>query len=98
MTLGRVGCFLAFVALLSVLAIFFFPAMQGPYSVVNGPVTALLSARAAAGVRTAIVQARLYALNVWFCAAFVATSWAFLVLISLWDSRFLPERASVLRC
>jgi hypothetical protein len=47
------------VALLCVLTIFFFPAMQGPYSVVHGPVTALLSARAADGLRMTIVQAGL---------------------------------------
>ena len=39
------------------LGIFFFPAMQGPYSVVHGPVTALLAARAASGLRVAIVRA-----------------------------------------
>jgi len=59
MTLGRIGCALAIVSVLCVLTVFFFPAMQGPYSVVHGPVTALLSVRAAAGVRTAIVRAGL---------------------------------------
>jgi hypothetical protein len=44
-------------AVLSVLAIFFFPSMQGPYSVVHGPVTALLSLRAATMVRNAMVRA-----------------------------------------
>lgn len=47
------------VTVLCVLTIFFFPAMQGPYSVVHGPVTALLSARAADGLRVTIVQAGL---------------------------------------
>lgn len=59
MTPGRMGCALAVVAVICVLAVFFFPAMEGPYSVVHGPVTALLSARAAAGVRIAIVRAGL---------------------------------------
>src|SRR5579859_4790155 len=59
MTPGRIGCALAVVAVICVLAVFFFPAMEGPYSVVHGPVTALLSARAAAGVRMAIVRAGL---------------------------------------
>ncbi|MGA3212015.1 MAG: hypothetical protein ABSD20_11975 [Terriglobales bacterium] len=36
----------AIVAMLCVAAIFLFPAMQGPYSAVHGPVTALLSVRA----------------------------------------------------
>ena len=44
---GRIGCELAVLALLCVLTVYFFPAMQGPYSVVHGPATALLAARAA---------------------------------------------------
>lgn len=40
-----------------VAVVFFFPAMDGPYSAVNGPVTALQSARVAARLRVAIVQA-----------------------------------------
>jgi len=39
-----------------VLSIFFFPSLQGPYSVVHGPVTALLSFRAATMVRNAITR------------------------------------------
>jgi len=57
MSPGRIVCALAVMAVLSVLAIFFFPSMQGPYSVVHGPVTALLSLRAATMVRNAIVRA-----------------------------------------
>jgi hypothetical protein len=57
MTLGRIGFALALVAVLCVLTVFFFHAIQGPYSVVHGPVTALRSSRAAAGLRTAIVHA-----------------------------------------
>lgn len=98
MTLGRVGCFLALVAVLSVLVVFFFPAMQGPYSVVHGPVTALLSARAAAGVRTAILQAGLHVLNVRFCAAFVMTLWASGILVELLKRDPVSVRASILRC
>lgn len=59
MTFGRSGYTLAVLAVVCVLAVFFFPAGEGPYSVVNGPVTALLSARTAAGVRVAIVRAGL---------------------------------------
>jgi hypothetical protein len=57
MSTGRIVCALAVMAVLSVLAIFFFPCLQGPYSVVHGPVTALLSLRAATMVRNAIVRA-----------------------------------------
>ena len=56
MILSRIGWELAVLAVLCVAAIFFFPVMQGPYSAVNGPVTALQSARAAARLRVAIIQ------------------------------------------
>gem|GEM_PF-1777607 len=59
MSSGRIAGTLAGIAVISVLAIFLFPATQGPYSVVHGPVTALLSVRAAVGLRTAIVRAGL---------------------------------------
>lgn len=58
MDLSRIVSALAVIAAICVLTIFFFPAMQGPYSVVHGPVTALLAARAAAGLRTAIAGVR----------------------------------------
>jgi hypothetical protein len=60
MILTRVGWELAVLVILAVLCVgvvFFFPAIQGPYSAVNGPVTALQSARAAARVRVAIFLA-----------------------------------------
>jgi len=49
---------LALIAVFCVLSIFFFPAISGPYSVVHGPVTALLAARAAAGLRMSIAGVR----------------------------------------
>lgn len=57
MSPGKIVCALAVMAVLSVLAIFFFPSLQGPYSVVHGPVSALLSLRAATMMRNAIVRA-----------------------------------------
>jgi hypothetical protein len=57
------GCALAVLAVMCVLAIFFFPAGQGPYPAVHGPVTALLSIRAAAALRFRIVSAGLAALR-----------------------------------
>lgn len=54
MDLSRIVSALALIAAVCVLAIFFFPAMQGPYPAVHGPVTALLAARAAAGLRMAL--------------------------------------------
>lgn len=56
MTSGRTGPELALLALVCVLTIFLFPAMQGPYSAVHGPVSALQAARAAARLRVAIVH------------------------------------------
>jgi hypothetical protein len=59
MNSGRIGCELAVIAVVCVLTIFLFPAMQGPYPVVHGPVTALQAARSALRVQIAIVQAAL---------------------------------------
>jgi hypothetical protein len=50
---------LAVLAVLCVLMVFLFPAVQGPYSVVHGPATALQAARAAVRLRVAIAQAAL---------------------------------------
>lgn len=66
MTPGRVACGLALLAVFCVLGIFFFPVMDGPYSAVHGPVTALLSIRAAARLRMTIVRAGLTAIRGWF--------------------------------
>ena len=59
MVSGRHGCEIAVLTVICVLMIFFFPVMQGPYSVLHGPVTALRAARAAVHLRLAIVQAAL---------------------------------------
>jgi hypothetical protein len=59
MTSGRIASGLAVLAVVCVLAVFFFPAAQGPYSVVHGPVTVMHAARAAAGVRMAVARAGL---------------------------------------
>ncbi len=59
MTLGRIGYEAAVLAVLCVLTIFFFPAMQGPYPVVHGPVTALRAVRLASRLKVAIVEAGL---------------------------------------
>jgi len=58
MVSGRIGCEVAVVAvaILCVLVVFFFPSIQGPYSVVHGPATALLAAPASVRLLTAIVQ------------------------------------------
>ena len=57
MTPGRIACVLAVLAAVCVLATFFFPGMEGPYPAVHGPVTALLSLRAATRLRGRIRDA-----------------------------------------
>jgi hypothetical protein len=71
--------------------------MQGPYSVVNGPVTALQAIRAAARTRTLIMQAAFRSL--WNCliSPLAVLSW-----ISPPEAGFhsltLPELDTILRC
>ncbi len=67
MTPGRVLCALV---VFCVLSIFFFPGINGPYSAVHGPVTALLSFRAAARLRMAI-RAGVDAIRIYLNAALV---------------------------
>lgn len=57
MTFHRIASLLALIAVVCVLAVFFCHSIHGPYSAVHGPVTALLSVRAASGVRLTIVHA-----------------------------------------
>jgi len=53
----------AIVALICVAATFLFPAVQGPYSAVHGPVTALMSARAKLKLWLGMALAGLLLLN-----------------------------------
>lgn len=54
---GRIEYEIAFLALVCTLSIFLFPAVQGPYSAVHGPVTTLLSMRLGARLRLGILAA-----------------------------------------
>ncbi|MFZ0735339.1 MAG: hypothetical protein WAM79_23685 [Candidatus Sulfotelmatobacter sp.] len=96
-TLDRIGCGFAVVALLCVLSVFFFPAMQGPYSVVHGPVTALLAVRAAAHLRLTI-QAGLNALRLWLACALALTSWALTPIEEFRVASLSAGNGLVLRC
>jgi len=93
----RIGCEVAVLAVLSVLAIFLFPGVQGPYSVVHGPVSALQAARAAVRLRIAIVQSALSSLANAVFSAVVIISW-----MSVSNPKFQPiglsEYSSILRC
>jgi hypothetical protein len=97
MIAGRIGCELALVAVLCVLTIFLFPAMQGPYSVVNGPVTALQAIRAAARMRKLIIQAAFRSLwNSLISPLAVLSGMSFSP--ASWHSLALPELDTILRC
>lgn len=61
---GRIGCELAVAAVFCVLSIFFFPAVQGPYSATHGPVTALRAMHAAASLRLATLAAAIRVFSV----------------------------------
>jgi hypothetical protein len=94
---GRIGCELAVMAVLCVLMIFLFPAMQGPYSVVHGPATALQAARAAARLRTVIVQGAFNSLGNCLISPLVVLSWMSLSAPEF-QSIGLPEYNTILRC
>jgi len=57
--MNRLAFWLSTVSVVCVLAVFFFPSAQGPYSAVHGPVTVMHAARAAAGVRMAVARGAL---------------------------------------
>jgi hypothetical protein len=94
MVSGRIGSELAVMAVLCVLMIFLFPAMQGPYSVVNGPVTALLAARAAVRLRIAIVQGALNSVGNYLVSPLSGMSLS----PAEFQSISLPEYNTILRC
>jgi hypothetical protein len=97
MTLDRIGYGFAVLAVVCVLSVFFFPAIQGPYSVVHGPVTALLAVRAAARLRL-VIQAGLNALRLWLACSLALMPWA---MMQIEEIRFGSSSAGsclVLRC
>ncbi len=98
MTLRQIACGLAVLAVVCVLTVFFFHAMEGPYSVVHGPVTALLSARAASGLRMSIVHAGLCAFLLWFGCALLLMTRARLLVTEFLAENISPESSRILRC
>jgi hypothetical protein len=87
---------LTLVAILCIIALFLFPAVQGPYSAVHGPVTALLSIKAKLFLCLTLLSAAMHLLvrYVAICAC------AFRLRA---DGSFFPvaldsEQTSVLRC
>jgi hypothetical protein len=86
----------AVVAILCTVALFLFPAVQGPYSAVHGPVTALLSFKARVFICLALLLAAMH-----LFARYVAVC-QLVLRISL-DGPFLPlafdsKHPAVLRC
>lgn len=94
---GRIGSELSVVAVLCVLTIFLFPSIQGPYSVVHGPATALQAARAAVRLRIAIVQGAFRSLGNGLISPLVVLCWAPLSEADL-HCGALPECHTILRC
>jgi hypothetical protein len=92
---GRIGCEVAVLAVLCVAAIFFFPAIQGPYPVVHGPVTAILAARAALRLHISIMHAAL-------SSPYLISPLALLARMALSGIDFpptaTPESSAILRC
>jgi hypothetical protein len=103
MILSRIGSELAVMAVVAVLAvlcvaaIFFFPAIQGPYSAVNGPVTALQSAQGAARLRVAIIQAA-FSLISNFQVPLLVWVWSAIVLSIEPEAPSCVECITTLRC
>jgi len=97
MTHHRIDCELAVLAVLCILTIFLFPVMQGPYSAVHGPVTALQSVRSGAKLRVVIMQAALKTFGK-SLISLLGVLW----LGALSDSEFRPPRwadcDTILRC
>ena len=94
---GRIGRELVVVAVVCILTIFLFPSLRGPYSVVNGPVTALQSARYAHRLQASIAHAASSLLVTNTTSPLVILSW-----MPLPDSGFgltvLTGRDTILRC
>jgi hypothetical protein len=94
---GRIGCELSVMAVLCILTIFLFPAMQGPYSVVHGPASALLAARYAARLRTSIVHAGCRLLGDCGISPLCVCCWMSLHQAEL-HQLSLPDCGAILRC
>ena len=93
----RIGYELALLAVLSVLTIFLFPGVQGPYSVIHGPATVFQAARAAARLRIAIVQGVLSSIANRLMSPLATLSWMSPLNPEL-QSVGLPEYNTILRC
>ncbi len=97
MNSGRIGWELAVLASLCVLSIFLFPSVQGPYSVIHGPVTALRAMRAAANLRGTLLAAAISLLSLFRGASPRSLSSLDFFGLQL-PSTDLSELTTILRC
>lgn len=95
---SRIVCVLAVLAVLCVLMVFLVHAIEGPYSVVHGPVTALLSARASAGLRMTIMLAGLSVAHLWTGCTLALLAWPGFSLTDVNIPHSSPECSRMLRC
>jgi hypothetical protein len=101
MAVHRIEGVLAVLAVFCVLSIFFCPAVQGPYPVVHGPVTALLSIRGAAALRLRIARAGVGALRDRLhraCSTFMLFCWIPLSTTDFEVYGLAAGSSSILRC
>jgi hypothetical protein len=87
---------LTLVAILCIIALFLFPAVQGPYSAVHGPVTALLSIKAKLFLCLTLLLAAMHLLV--RCVAICACAFRPSVDGSFLRAALDSEHTSVLRC
>lgn len=98
MTLERIAYAMAVIAVLCVLTVFFCHAVQGPYSVVHGPVTALLSMRAASGLRVAVMRAGLNAMGIWLSIVIVLVTSTVVWITEFRTDSLSGSKNEILRC
>jgi hypothetical protein len=92
------GCGLALLAVLCMLTAFFFPAVQGPYSVVHGPVTVFHAARVGASLRMALARAGLRAALSYLGAALLLLSWTPVSKAEYQPSKLAVGCGTIVRC
>jgi hypothetical protein len=97
MILGRNRCKVAGLVVLSVLTVFLFHALEGPYSAVNGPVTALQGARSAARLRVILLHDAVESVGIHPIWLLIVASWEALSEANFQLISF-SEFRTILRC
>ncbi len=94
---GRIECEVVLPVVFCVLAIFFFPAMYGPYPAVHGPVTALQAARFATRLKLTIVEVARTSLRICVVSSLVVLACT-TILGTEFQSVSRAASSTVLRC